>query len=129
MPANERRPNPADRKPSDQPRGENASDASLAPEAHNPEQDDEAEQAQTIADEALGRTPSPDAGDSERQPASGTDIDDDAGSTPDVVDHMNQMRSDGRIEMSAYRGERMDDDIEQGLGPQGVDDDTPRGAE
>ena len=115
--------------PADQPEGENAANADLAPEVRNAEQEDEAGQAHTLADEALRRTPSPDGGDSERAPVSGLDIDDDAGSTPDLVDHMNQMRSDGRIDMGAYRGERMDDDVELGLGPQGVDDDTPRGAE
>ena len=111
------------------PAGEKAHETDLAPEVHNAEQDDEAAQAQTLADEALRRTPSPDAIDSERAPASGSDIDDEAGSTPDLVDHMNQMRSDGRIDMGAYRGERMDDDVETGLGPQGIDDDAPRGAE
>lgn len=123
MPASDRR------RPSDQVQGENAGNADLAPEVHNAEQEDEADQAQTLADEALGRIPAPDAGDSERAAGSGMDIDDDAGSTPDLVDHMNQMRSDGRIDMGAFRGERMDDDDETGLGPQGVDDDTPRGAE
>jgi len=52
-----------------------------------------------------------------------------SGSTPDVVDHMNQMVRDGRIDMGAYRGERMDDDVEHGLGPQGLEDDFPRGIE
>jgi hypothetical protein len=42
---------------------------------------------------------------------------------------MNQMASSGRIDMSAYRGERNDDDVEQALGPEGEEDDFPRGAE
>lgn len=103
--------------------------ASTAPETRNTSQDDAPEQAQTLADEALGNDPAPDAGDSDRAPASGTDIADDAGSVPDLVDHMNQMVTGGRIDMGAYRGERNDDDVEGALGPQGEEDEGPRGAE
>lgn len=99
--------------------------ANLPPEAHNPEQDDAPQQAQTLADEALGRAPVFEGGDSEKPPA-GLD---EEGSAPDLVDHMNQMVSSGRIDMSAFRGERMDDDEEGGLGAQGLEDDFPRGAE
>ena len=66
----------------------------LAPEAHNSEQDDEGAQAQTVADEALrggGETLS----DSEK--VRGGDPGD---GTPDLVDHMNQMASSGRIALS-----------------------------
>ena len=80
-------------------------------------------------DEALGRAPLANAEESERVPSSGVDMADASGSTPDVVDHMNQMVRDGRIDMGAYRGERMDDDVEHGLGPQGLEDDFPRGIE
>lgn len=104
--------------------GEAATDAQLPPEAHNESQDDEAEQAQSLADEARSRSAPPYAA-SGRPPGAG-DAD---GSTPDVVDHMKQMLSDGRIDMSAYLGERNDDDDEGGLGPQGLEDDFPRGAE
>lgn len=99
----------------------------LAPEAHNQEQDDSSAQAQTLADEALGRATAVlgAAEDSERVPGDG----DEPGSTPDLVDHMKQMVSSGRIDMGAYRGERNDDDEEGGLGEAGIDDDTPRGAE
>jgi len=100
-----------------------------APEARNRSQDDAPDQAQSLADEALGRTPMTDAEESERVPSSGVDMADASGSTPDVVDHMNQMVRDGRIDMGAYRGERMDDDVEHGLGPQGLEDDFPRGIE
>ena len=95
----------------------------LAPEAHNTEQDDEGAQAQTVADEALrGRGES--VSDSEKVPGG-----DPGDGVPDLVDHMNQMASSGRIDMSAFRGERSDDD-EQGLyGEDGIEDDTPRGAE
>ena len=95
----------------------------LAPEAHNSEQDDEGAQAQTVADEALrgGREI---LSDSEKVP--GGEPDD---GTPDLVDHMNQMTSSGRIDMSAFRGERSDDDEEGLYGQDGIEDDTPRGAE
>lgn len=104
-------------------------DRDAAPEARNKSQDDAPDQAQTLADEALGRAPLADAEESERVPSAGVDLADASGSTPDVVDHMNQMVRDGRIDMSAYRGERNDDDEETGLGPQGLEDDFPRGAE
>jgi hypothetical protein len=98
----------------------------LPPEAHNQEQDDAPTQAQTLADEALGRaTAVLGAEDSERVAGQG----DEAGSTPDLVDHMKQMVSSGRIDMGAFRGERNDDDEEGMLGEAGIDDDTPRGAE
>ena len=97
--------------------------ADLAPEAHNAEQDDEGAQAQTVADEVLrggGETLS----DSEKVPGG-----DPGDGTPDLVDHMNQMASSGRIDMSAFRGERSDDDEEGAYGADGIEDDTPRGAE
>ena len=100
----------------------------LAPEAHNRSQDDAGEQAQTLADEAVGRSSAFDYGDSEKPQSTGFS-DDDEDSTPDLIDTMNQMVSSGHIDMGAYLGERNDDDEEDGLGPQGIDDDTPRGAE
>ena len=95
----------------------------LAPEAHNSEQDDEGSQAQTVAEEALrgGREI---VSDSEKVPGG-----DPGDGTPDLVDHMNQMASSGRIDMSAFRGERSDDDEEGLYGADGIEDDTPRGAE
>ena len=100
----------------------------LSHESRNAAQDeDEGEQAQSFADEALGGDPSFGYGDSERVPSGG--FDEGGGSIPDLVDHMKQMVRDGRIDMSAFRGERNDDDVEEGLGPQGLEDDGPRGAE
>lgn len=98
--------------------------ADLAPEAHNVEQDDEGAQAQTVADEALrgGR----DEGYSESEKVPGGEPDE---GMPDLVDHMNQMASSGRIDMSAFRGERSDDDEEGLYGEDGIEDETPRGAE
>ena len=97
--------------------------ADLAPEAHNTEQDDEGAQAQTVAQEAL-RGGSEALSDSEK--VRGGDPGD---GTPDLVDHMNQMASSGHIDMGAFRGERSDDDEEGLYGQDGIEDDTPRGAE
>ena len=100
----------------------------LAHEAHNRSQDDADEQAQTLADEALGRGSNFGTGNTEKPEYTGfSDTDDD--STPDLVDTMNQMVTSGHIDMAAFRGERNDDDEEDGLGEQGVEDGTPRGAE
>ncbi|MGV3513258.1 MAG: hypothetical protein ACO1OX_14750 [Novosphingobium sp.] len=103
-------------------------DKTPAPEAVNTEQEDGDTQAQTVADEALARATSvlgeQDLGDK----VGGSGLDD--ADMPDLVDHMKQMVSSGQIDMSAYRGERNDDD-EAGIYGDGVpeDDDTPRGAE
>ncbi|MCA1661586.1 MAG: hypothetical protein LC648_05295 [Novosphingobium sp.] len=95
----------------------------LAPEAHNAEQDDEGAQAQTLADEALRGTRKG-YGASEKVGSDGL-----GNGTPDLVDHMNQMATSGRIDMSAFRGERNDDD-ETGLyGEEAEEDDFPHGAE
>ena len=113
----DQRRNPADSGPQER---------EIAPELHNFEQEDEGAQAQTLADEALGRAPVGDyaLGDTEKVNAG-----DDAGGVPDLVDHMNQMTTSGRIDMSAFRGERNDDDEDGMLGEQGIEDDFPRGAE
>lgn len=86
------------------------------PETVNVSQEDEAEQAQSVADGQLqadhdrfGLSPS-------SKVRSG-DIDDDV---QDLVDHMNDMVASGRIDMDAYRGERNDDDEEGSLGPAGA---------
>lgn len=98
----------------------------VAPEAHNAEQDDAPAQAQTLADEARGLSTSPlaGAGDSARVPNQG----DDGDSTQDLVDHMKQMVKSGQIDMSAFRGERSDDDEEGLYGEDGIEGETPRGA-
>lgn len=91
-----------------------------APEAHNREQADEEAQAQSVA-EAARRDAR--LADSDKKP-SGDESDD----VQDLVDHMRQMERSGRIDMDAYRGERSDDDEDDGLGPGGIEDDAPRGA-
>jgi hypothetical protein len=82
-----------------------------APELHNAEQDDELEQAQTVADEALrggARAASP--LDSEKVDDEGEVMDD---SSQDLIDKMRDMEQSGRIDMDAYRGEpNMDDEDE-----------------
>ena len=91
-----------------------------APEARTREQDDEAAQAQSVADAARREARLEDSD----KPTNGDASDD----VQDLVDHMRQMERSGRIDMDAYRGERSDDDEEDELGPGGVDDDEPRGA-
>ncbi len=96
-----------------------------APETFNSEQEDGEAQAQTVADEALARRTSVLGEHGETERAAGNS--DDSG-MPDLVDHMNQMVSSGVIDMSAYRGERSDDDEEGMLGDGGIDDDNPPGS-
>ena len=94
--------------------------AAIAPETVNREQEDEEAQTQTVADEALGRGPAFGLGDSEK-PEGGIENP----AMPDLVDHMHHMLTSGRIDMSAYRGERSDDDVEDYYGEQGIDSDVP----
>lgn len=94
-------------------------DPTLAPETDNSEQEDEEAQAQSLADEALGRSPS-DAGLSDSEKVKSGDGTDDV---PDLVDRMRQMDSSGHIDLDAYDGERNDDDEEGMLGPDGEEDD------
>ena len=132
------RPRP-DLPDSDYDTGEDSADASLPPEAHNTSQDDEPDQAQSLADEALAKFHGTgrqgyvdsDLGDTERVPGGFTPTlgDDESGSAPDLVDTMKEMVRGGRIDMGAFRGERNDDDEESGLGAGGLEDDWPRGAE
>ena len=106
------------------PSSENEVQADLAPETHNAEQDDEGAQAQTLADERLGRREGFDLPDSERVDGGVDEAD-----AQDLVDHMKQMARSGRIDNSAFLGERSDDDEDGQLGPQGIEDDFPRGQE
>jgi hypothetical protein len=100
-----------------------AIDPNLAPEAHNSEQDDEQEQAHTLADEALGRA-SPDYGSpADSVKVNGSNLDED--STQDLVDHMRDMVASGRIDMGAYQGEDNMDDNEDKYGEDNRLDDLP----
>lgn len=96
--------------------------SAAAPEAVNLEQDDEGAQAQTVADEALGRVQGgPGTGrgaepfglDDTEKVKTGDETDD----VQDLVDHMRQMETSGRIDMSAFAGERNDDEEECRYGP------------
>lgn len=93
-----------------------------APEAHNREQDDEEAQAQTVAGDAMRKSASGqiEAQESEHggRPNPAQMGADDA---QDVVDHMEQMESSGKIDMDAYRGERNDDDESGMLGEGGME--------
>ena len=77
-----------------------------APELHNAEQDEELEQAQTVAQEAL-------TADAEASPLDSEKVDADGEDTQDLIDKMRDMEQSGRIDMGAYRGEpNMDDEDE-----------------
>jgi hypothetical protein len=91
----------------------------LAPENLNAEQEDEAEQAQTFADEAAGRSSDdflPEDSDKVPTGEEGDDVE-------DLVDHMKQMVSSGRIDNSAYNGEPNFDDNVDKYGPDAKEDD------
>ncbi len=79
-----------------------------APENHNSEQDDNQSQAQELARDAqqiTGSTPSPT--ESEKSDKKSGLMGD---STQDLIDHMRDMESSGRIDMDAYSGEPNHDD-------------------
>jgi hypothetical protein len=108
----------------DQPRqsGERTS-AEQAPELHNAEQDDELEQTQTVAEEALrggAREASP--LDSIKSDEPGEVMDD---SSQDLIDKMRDMEQSGRIDMGAFRGEPNHDDNEDMYGEENKLDDLP----
>ncbi len=91
--------------------------APLPPETVNSEQDDDETQAQAVARDALDSTTAPFGLDESDKVSTGDDSDD----VPDLVDHMRQMASSGVIDMSAFRGERNDDD-EDGCFGEGADE-------
>ncbi|MBV1689613.1 hypothetical protein KRR38_18475 [Novosphingobium sp. G106] len=99
-------------------KGEDDQTEELAPENQNSEQDDEDSQAQTFADEALGRSSDDFGLDDTEKVSTGEDSDD----VEDLVDHMNQMVRSGRIDNDAYRGERNDDDEDDMYGEDGEED-------
>jgi hypothetical protein len=94
--------------------------ANFAPETHNDEQDDHLSQAQEIAEEARNR-------DGEASPLDSTRVnrgtEDD--STQDLIDHMRDMESSGRIDMDAYAGEENLDDNEDKYDEDNRVDDLP----
>ena len=97
------------------PRGERIS-AEGAPELHNTEQDDELEQAQTVAEEARNK-------DAETSPLDSEKVDADGEDAQDLIDRMRDMEQSGRIDMDAYRGEPNMDDNEDKYGEENREDD------
>ena len=93
-----------------------------APELHNDEQEDELEQAQTVAREAGHRDADSSPLDSVKPDQPGAATHD---SSQDLIDHMRDMEQSGRIDMSAYRGEPNMDDNEDKYGEDNKEDDLP----
>ena len=91
-----------------------ARQADFAPETHNDEQDDHRSQAQTVAEDAAGLTSQTESPTESTKAPGGSEVIDD--STQDLVDHMRDMESSGRIDMDAYRGEDNLDDNEDKYG-------------
>ena len=97
--------------------------AEQAPELHNAEQDDELEQSQTVAEEALnGEARAASPLDSIKPDDDGEVMDD---ASQDLVDKMRDMEQSGRIDMGAYRGEPNMDDNEDKYGEENREDDLP----
>lgn len=94
----------------------------LAPELHNSEQDNESSQAQTVAKQARNQS-APSPIESLKGPNQSDLMDD---STQDLIDHMRDMESSGRIDMDAYRGEpNLDDDEDKYAESNKVDSNSP----
>ena len=85
--------------------GEPRQTDALAPENENSEQVD-ADQAQDVAEDARELPTAPFGLDDTEKAAGGIEDFD----TPDLVDHMKQMVSSGRVDMAAFRGEPEHDD-------------------
>jgi len=90
-------------------------EAVLPPETMNMPQEDEAAQAQTVANGAVGRGTDNFGLEDSTKVSSGEPDDD----VQDLVDHMQDMVRSGRIDMGAFRDERNDDDEDGALGPSG----------
>lgn len=83
----------------------NAKNPDLAPETHNSEQDDEAAQAQQVAEE----TGNPDDASPIGSEKVGSGVE--GADEQDLIDHMRDMEGSGRIDMDAFAGEpNMDDE-------------------
>ena len=93
-----------------------------APELHNAEQEDELEQAQTVAEEARNKDAEASPLDSIKNDEPGEVMDD---SSQDLIDRMRDMEQSGRIDMGAYRGEPNMDDNEDKYGEENRLDDLP----
>jgi hypothetical protein len=91
-----------------------------APELHNAEQDDELEQAQTVAEEARNADAEASPLDSVKVNRPGEIMDD---SSQDLIDKMRDMEQSGRIDMGAFTGEPNHDDNEDKYGDEAKIDD------
>lgn len=89
-------------------------DLNLAPETHNSEQDDHGSQAQQIAEQAKQHRHAVAGATESRKPHYHEPIPVDE---QDVIDHMRDMESSGRIDMDAYAGEPNHDDNTGKYGP------------
>lgn len=96
--------------------------AEEAPELHNDEQEDEQDQAQTLAEEARNMDGEASPLDSVKSDQPGEIMDD---SSQDLIDRMRDMEQSGRIDMGAYRGEPNMDDNEDKYGEENKIDDLP----
>lgn len=92
----------------------------------NREQHDEDAQAQTVAEQAIGRA-TDGFGREETEKPGGSITDDD--DVQDLVDHMNQMERSGTIDMSAYRGEPNMDDNQNAYGRSNRMEDEPQNSD
>jgi hypothetical protein len=93
-----------------------------APELHNAEQDDEMEQAQSVAAEAGYADAEASPLDSVKADQPGEVMDD---ASQDLIDKMRDMEQSGRIDMDAYRGEPNHDDDTDKYGPESKLEDLP----
>ncbi len=98
----------------DRPQSQEQRQAGLAPETHNDEQDDHRDQAQEVAKQARALTPGTGSPTESRKGPGDSGLLGD--STQDVVDHMKDMKSSGRIDMGAFEGEPNHDDNVDKLG-------------
>lgn len=101
--------------------GENEQTNDIAPDLHNSEQDDEQFQAQTLAGERLEEG-ADDLGLTDTEKVKTGDETDDV---QDLVDHMNQMVTSGRIDNSAYLGEPNHDEEDDRYLPTVKPEDSP----
>ncbi|MFM7348001.1 MAG: hypothetical protein ACKO01_00755 [Erythrobacter sp.] len=94
----------------------------LAYETRNREQDDEGTQAQDVAEDAR-RHDSATTSPLESTKVGGDDFDPAPDSKGDLIDEMNRMEGEGRIDMSAFAGEPNHDDEPETYGGETTDDD------
>lgn len=94
----------------------------LAPEVHNPEQDDEDTQAHDVAGDAMREESGTTSPLESTKPESGG-YDPAPDSTGDLIDEMRRMEGSGVIDMSAFTGEPNHDDEPGIYGGETTDDD------